>query len=228
MAILSAYTTAAGLPTVPKYTNAVLLAANVPEFFTVPSDENNQLARYVTFSKTTATPVDFYAKAYTTTEDDDRVINGGFATDTDWTKGTGWTIAAGVATATGAISTNLTNVANLQLVQGGLYYVTFTATRSAGSVTINVGGTAGTARSSAATFSELIIAGSTQVIEFTTSGFTGTVDLVSVVPAVAVPADTTLGTAGDLNPTGYFLNSNIATIAVVSAGTPIITANFYK
>ena len=35
------------------------------------------------------------------------VTNGGFDTDTDWTKGTGWTIAAGVATGDGVTSSDI-------------------------------------------------------------------------------------------------------------------------
>jgi hypothetical protein len=38
--------------------------------------------------------------------DDDSVTNGVFATDTDWTKGTGWTIAAGVASCDGSQTAN--------------------------------------------------------------------------------------------------------------------------
>lgn len=106
--------------------------------------------------------------------------NGTFASDTGWTKGTGWTIGSGVATATGAISTALEQTAGLSLVQGLAYEVRYTVTRSAGTVTPNVGGTAGTGRTASGTYSEIIIGGSSQTISFTTSGFTGTVDNVSV------------------------------------------------
>lgn len=107
-------------------------------------------------------------------------INGTFATDTGWTKGAGWTIAAGVATATGAISTALEQSAGVTLVQGKAYSIQYTITRSAGSITLSLGGTAGTARSASGTYSETIIAGGTQVISFGTSGFTGTLDNVSI------------------------------------------------
>ncbi len=106
--------------------------------------------------------------------------NGTFASDTGWTKGTGWTIAAGVATATGAISTALEQSAGITLIQGKQYLVQYTITRSAGTITPSLGGTAGTGRSASGTYSETIIAGSTQTISFGTSGFTGTVDNVSV------------------------------------------------
>lgn len=110
----------------------------------------------------------------------DYVTNGTFATDTGWTKGAGWTIGAGVATATGAISTAIEQTAAFTLEEGKSYTVTFTITRSAGTLTPSIGGTSGTAQNSSGTYSETIIAGSTQTIAFTGSGFTGTLDNVSI------------------------------------------------
>jgi hypothetical protein len=318
------------------YTLSKLLAANVPESFTVPTDDAGQLADFVTFGKGEA--ADIFVQCYDTLTGADRVTNGtfaeyvtngAFASDTGWTKGTGWTIAAGVATATGAISTALSQTAAITLIAGYTYTITytvtasagtvtpsiggtagtarstsatftetivagstqilaftgagftgtldnvtvtawvlgtgwttdgttaiatgaistalsqtaknsaplvagqaylatFTATRSAGSVTLSVGGTAGTARSSSATFAEVFIAGATQAISFGTSGFTGTIDDVTIVPAASVPVDATSGLTPEQNPKGYFLSGKCTLISVVSAGTPIVTANFYK
>jgi hypothetical protein len=317
------------------YTVANLLAANVPEQISVPTDENGLLARYVRFGKGAA--ADFYAQGFTAYEAYDRVTNGifaeyvtngAFASDTGWTKGTGWAIAAGVASATtastalsqtsaitliagftytitytvsrsagsvtpsiggtagtarsssatftetivagstqilaftgagftgsvdnvsvtawvlgtgwttdgttaiatGAISTALSQTANVAypIRAGQAYLVTYTATRSAGTVTVSLGGTAGAARSSSATFAEVIIAGSTQAISFGTSGFTGTIDDVTIVPVATTPADATTGLSSVQNPEGFFLNSKITSISIVSAGTPIITSSFYK
>ena len=126
----------------------------------------------------------------------ERSTNGTFASDVSWTKGAGWTIAAGVATATGAISTALEQSAGVPLIKGKAYVVKYTVTRSAGTITPSLGGTAGTARSASGDYSEVIIAGSTQVISFATSGFTGTLDSVSVrdVGGLTIrnPADYTL------------------------------------
>lgn len=337
MAILPRYNDN-GLQPAASYTNANLLAANIPEIITVPTDENGKLAAKVLFNKTSATAVDFYAKPMIGTDANELtyngtfaefVTNGAFASDTGWTKGTGWTIAAGVATATGAISTTISQTAAITLVAGQIYQVTFDATRTAGTVTVSVGGTAGTARSTnatfketitagsdgtitftgagfsgtldnvtvsgwtlgtgwttdgttaiatgaisttiteasltpglvsaqtylvtfvatrsagsvavslgggsagtsrstSATFSEIITAGSAQDITFTGTGFTGTLDNVSVTKCIAVPGDTTDGSAGDLNPVGYALNPNVTKISIVSAGAPIITSAFYK
>lgn len=110
------------------------------------------------------------------------VTNGAFASDTGWTKGAGWTIGAGVATATGAISTDLSQNAAFPLVEGMSYTLTFTVTRSAGGVIPKLGGTAGTERTSAGTFTETIVAGSTQTIVFSGNAFTGTLDAISIKP----------------------------------------------
>lgn len=147
-----------------------------------------------------------------------------------WTLGTGWTTDGATAIATGAISTTIT-LASLApgLVSGGTYLVTFTTTRSAGSLAVSLGGgSAGTSRSTAATFSELITAGSAQDITFTGSGFTGTLDNVTVTKAIAVPGDVTDGSAPSLNPPGFMLNKNVSAISIVSAGTPVVVSSFYK
>lgn len=121
----------------------------------------------------------------------DYVTNGTFATDTGWTKGSGWTIGAGVATATTA-SSDLEQTASFTLEENNVYTITYTITRSAGTITPKIGGTSGTTQNSAGTYTETIIAGSTQTIAFTGSSFSGTVDNVSIVVA---------------NPKGYEIQS---------------------
>lgn len=211
------------------YVLARALAANTPEQFTVPVDDVNVKAGFVIFGATNTTD-DYYVREFTESQGADRVTNGGFDADTDWTKGAGWTIGAGVATAAGAISTALSQTAagETPIIAGQSYLVTYTVTQSAGSVTPNVGGTAGTARSTSATFSEVIIAGATQLIEFTTSGFTGTLDDVSITACATVPGDATTGLASAMNVPGMALRQNTLYISVVSAGTPNVTASFYK
>ena len=87
--------------------------------------------------------------------------NGSFATDTLWTKGAGWTIAAGVATATGAISTAISQVPVLTVVAGQAYAVTYTITRSAGGLIPSIGGQNGVERTASGTYREIIIAAAT-------------------------------------------------------------------
>jgi hypothetical protein len=115
---------------------------------------------------------------------DNAITDGTFEADTEWTAGSGWEITGGEAVATTA-STDLEQTIATGLVEGASYSVAFTATRSAGSVTVKIGGTSGTARSSSATFTETIVAGSGQLIEFTGSGFSGTIDDVTLTPVIA-------------------------------------------
>lgn len=207
-----------------------LLAANVAETITVPSG-----ATSVLFSST----ADFYAWYNASTDVMDLVSNGTFASDTVWTKGTGWTIAAGVATSDASQAGNSdleqTPAGTSALVEGKAYLVTYTLTRSAGTIAPLLGGTAGTTRSSAATFSETIIAGSGGKITFRADlDFAGTVDTVSVVPVAVVPGDNATGYAAELvkadvpEESRTRIISGVSTISVVSPGTPILTASFFQ
>lgn len=108
------------------------------------------------------------------------VDNGDFSSDTAWTKGSGWTIGAGVATATGAISTAISQPSPKTIVNGRAYRVTYTITRSAGGLIPSIGGANGTERTASGTYTEIVIAGSTQTIAFTGNAFTGTLDAVII------------------------------------------------
>ena len=96
------------------------------------------------------------------------VANGTFSSDTLWTKTT-WTIAAGVASIAGASTDTMTQA--ISITAGISYLVTFTVTSfTVGTVTAILGGTSGAARGSAATFAEIIKAGSTnRLINFSAS-----------------------------------------------------------
>lgn len=56
-------------------------------------------------------------------QQDNEVINGTFDTDTDWTKGTGWTIAGGVAHSAGAVGSNNLQNTTVSLRTAGKYYL---------------------------------------------------------------------------------------------------------
>lgn len=159
----------------------------------------------------------------------DLVVNPGFGADTDWTKGAGWTIAAGVATATGAISTALSQISAL-MRNGYSYLTSFTATRAAGSVTLSVGGTAGTVRSTSATFAETIVAGATGVIALTGTGFTGTIDNVSVMSNLIPDNSFLVGSAAP--PLDYAVASDVNYLSTISedetaTGTLHVTVGYY-
>jgi len=112
----------------------------------------------------------------------DVITNGAFAADTDWTKGDGWTIGAGVADCDGTQEAASDLSQAVELVEDVTYILTFTLTRSAGSVQAHVGGTAGTARSTADTFVEEIVAGGDDIVFTADADFVGTIDNVTLTP----------------------------------------------
>lgn len=145
----------------------------------------------------------------------DLVSNGAFSTDTVWTKGTGWTIGSGHATASTATSDLSQTVT---LVEGVSYHLSFDATRSAGTVTASVGGTSGTARSTSATFAEDIVAGSSGTLSFTGAGFSGTIDNVTLTP------NTALGTVPKINgATSYICGFAVNGLGATSATSVVVT-----
>ncbi len=111
-----------------------------------------------------------------------RIPNFHFNADTDWTKGAGWTIGSGVATRTAqAAESTLAPAVAIPATIGTTYKVTYTLTRSAGSLTASFGGANGTTRSAAGTFTETIVAVSTASLVFTASAdFAGTIDNVGI------------------------------------------------
>jgi hypothetical protein len=113
----------------------------------------------------------------------DLVSNGDFATDTIWTKGTGWTIAAGVGSHAAGTASDIEQT--VSITEDTYYRVAFdVANRTAGSVTPVVGGTSGTAISANGTDNrETIRAGATTVLAFSaTSDFDGDIDNVTLQP----------------------------------------------
>ncbi len=111
----------------------------------------------------------------------DVIVNGTFATDTNWTKGANWTIAAGVATAAAA-TTNL-DAAVAPLTLGTWYKVTYTITAfTGGTLRALLGGVGLVAQASAATFTETNRAGSTAFAMDGVAAFTGSIDNVIAVP----------------------------------------------
>lgn len=109
------------------------------------------------------------------------VSTGDFASDTNWTKGTGWTIGSGVATHAAGTASEISQ--DISAVEDTYYRVEFDVSgRTAGSVTPELGGTAGTAISADDTdIKETIRAGADGDIAFSaTSDFDGSIDNVSV------------------------------------------------
>lgn len=110
----------------------------------------------------------------------EEITNGTFDADTNWVKeNSEWTIGSGVATKTAATAGDLEQT--LSLTASSTYTLTYTLTRSAGSLTPKIGGTSGTKREVAGTFTQDIVAGSGSLIEFSAdSTFAGTIDDVTL------------------------------------------------
>ena len=114
----------------------------------------------------------------------DYLINGDFATDSDWTKGTGWTIAASAASSDGTqlADSDLTQTPQIPLVQGQSYDITYTVSGlTAGTVVAVVGDQEGTPRTADGVYTETIIAGAGADIDIRAD-----VDFVGSVKGIAI------------------------------------------
>lgn len=108
------------------------------------------------------------------------VTNGGFDSDTAWTKGTGWTISGGVATHAAGVSSGITQGA---ATAGKSYKVTWTVSGwTAGTNWALVGGNAGPGWSGNGTFTSIVTAAAAQGIGVACSAtFDGSIDNISIV-----------------------------------------------
>jgi len=111
----------------------------------------------------------------------EKVVNGGFSTDTDWTKGTGWSISGGVATKVAGTASNLTPAVALVPTVSKVYEVVYTLTRTAGTATISFGAGAGSAKSASGTYTEKLLASTTGNLTVAVdASFAGTIDNISI------------------------------------------------
>lgn len=109
------------------------------------------------------------------------VTNGAFATDSGWTKGTGWSIAGGVASKVAGVASNLSQA--ISISAASLYRLLYTITaRTAGTLTPQVGGVNGGVQSIAGTYEDMIVAVSSGGIFFQAdSSFAGSINDASVI-----------------------------------------------
>lgn len=130
------------------------------------------------------------------------LTNGGFDSDTIWTKGTDWTIGSGVASKATGSATDLSET--VTFVSGGLYRVSFLiAGMSAGTLTPKFTGgstVTGTARSADGYYAEELTATAahTAFVLSASSTFNGTVDDVEVVRLDGASAPAILSSAAAL------------------------------
>ncbi len=107
------------------------------------------------------------------------VTNGDFSSATGWVPGAGWSIGSGVITAS---NTSITTYRDIGAVTGKTYIVSWdVVTATAGVVAVTVGGAViGYWKSTAGSFSEVVVAAGNPNVELKCSGFTGSVDNISV------------------------------------------------
>lgn len=116
------------------------------------------------------------------TLDGELISNGGFTTDTVWTKGTGWTISGGQAVHTAGAVSNLSQ--SISVVSGNFYQVQMDIVATSGSVGIVFPGQTGVFYNSPQTVKKIIKAVSTGTLTFSIQSgstvSTHTIDNVSV------------------------------------------------
>jgi hypothetical protein len=151
----------------------------------------------------------------------DLVTNGAMAADSDWTKGVGWTIAAGVASSDGSQAADADLTQTMAVAPSSIYQVTFTVSGyAAGNVCAVVGDTEGTDRGANGTFVEYITCGAGGDVDLRADiDFVGNIDNVIVklaTPGVNLATNGTFATA-----TGWTLGTGwtITTGYAVSDGS---------
>jgi len=110
------------------------------------------------------------------------VTNGDFATDSDWTKASGWSISGGVANANTTAYRTLAQ--NIPITLGKKYKVVFDVVSiTSGGVSMTLGADSGILRTSVGTYSEIIEYNnfySSSGVRSGSQGFVGSIDNVSV------------------------------------------------
>jgi hypothetical protein len=112
------------------------------------------------------------------------VTNGTFDTDSDWTKGTGWTISGGKATHASGSAADLAQIMSTKITTGKTYLVMFTVSdMTAGTLSLYLGGVSGgTAVSGNGSYTRYLVNTiSTGNLGFgASSTFDGSIDNISV------------------------------------------------
>jgi len=111
------------------------------------------------------------------------IDNGTFASDTIWTKGADWTIAAGVAAKAVNGTTALSQAINNPVVVGDYYQLTYTLVKTANGLTPSLAGDTAPADQLSGTHKPVLLAASTvQTLAFTADATAvSTLDNISVV-----------------------------------------------
>lgn len=123
------------------------------------------------------------------------IDEGQFPSTNNWSLGSGWAISGGNATCSsgtgGALTLTLQRSGKNLLVSGNTCTLTYTLTRTAGTLTPNIGGTGGngTARTASGTYTDTITCGSTNsnVVFTASSSFRGSISNVTLTDGHPAP-----------------------------------------
>ena len=110
----------------------------------------------------------------------EEISNGDFATDSDWIKGTGWSISGGTANCDGTQTSNSNLLQSNTATSGNTYKITYTITNYVSGTFKSVLGVGGVVRNSNGVYSEYITATSSSFLLQANSDFIGSIDNVSV------------------------------------------------
>jgi hypothetical protein len=144
----------------------------------------------------------------------DMLLNNTFSSGANWTTGTGWSIGAGVATKSPGTESSLAQTLTIATAPGVTYRLTYTITRSAGTITPRfTGGTTvtGTSRNASGTYTEYLtaVAGNVTFELLADAAFDGTVDNVYLVRGWSRYVDILGNTF--LSPNGTFTQQAVRT-----------------
>ena len=130
------------------------------------------------------------------TEGSNVVVNGDFATDSDWNKGGNWTIAGGLATRTSGSTSNISQV--ISGISGKLLKVSYTVSGYGGDGNIGASpnGSDFNANTGNGTYTDYITPTSDNLYIRASYSFSGSIDNVSVKEYTAADMDVTRATAG--------------------------------
>ena len=149
---------------------------------------------------------ELYAVVPVPTEGSEKIVNGDFATDTDWTKGTGWSISGGTANCnnTSGSTQNLKTENRILNLGGKRVQISFTVSNYSGSasMTVTLQGTGGNDFSGInanGTYTTLSLISPTDnsidLLFKASNGWVGSIDNVSVKEYTSADMDVTRATA---------------------------------
>jgi hypothetical protein len=126
----------------------------------------------------------------------EEITNGDFSTDSNWTKGTGWSISGGTASCDGSQTGVSFLTQNGQTQSGKTYKVTYEVVSfTSGEIIAFIGGSQGETRTSIGVYTEYLTTANANFWLRANSNFVGSIDNISVKEYTSADMDVTRATA---------------------------------